>query len=150
MKKNKIFSFLALIFYTVVPVFLFLSQYSPKESSLPFKISVGSIISLIFVILLLKNFVFKKMFEEWTIEMANLRAQYIATPNDNVLRAWKKRKGVLTVINALPLLLGGACIIIVAKALEKDLIALSGVMSFMLVAIGIGLIFDICAIWRAK
>ena len=150
MKKNKVLLVLALIFYLIVPVVLFFLQYSPKESTLPFKISVGSLIMAIFLIVAIKKLILKKTFDEMQLEMANLKAQYIATPTNAVRKAWAKRKIILLIADCLPLILGGVCVVMVAKALEQELITLSGTMTFALISIAIGLLFDCLSVLKAK
>lgn len=150
MKRNKVLFVLSLVFYAIVPLVLFFVQYSPKESSLPFKIGVGSLVMAIFLIILLKKLVLKKTFEEMRLEMTNLKAQYIATPTDDVRKAWVKRKIVLLIMDCVPLVLAGVCVLLTAKALEQDVITLSGTMAFTLVSIGVGVVFDCLSVIKSK
>lgn len=150
MKRNKILFVFSLVFYAIAPLVLFLLQYSPKESALPFKIGVGSLVMAVFLIVILKKLVFKKTLEEMRFEMTNLKAQYIATPTEDVRKAWVKRKIVLLIMDCLPLVLAGVCVLLTSKALEQDVLTLSGTMSFTLVSIGVGVVFDCLSVIKAK
>jgi hypothetical protein len=82
--------------------------------------------------------------------MTNLKAQYIATPTDDVRKAWVKRKIVLLIMDCVPLVLAGVCVLLTAKALEQDVITLSGTMAFTLVSIGVGVLFDCLSVIKSK
>lgn len=151
MKRNKILYIIALIFYAVIPLAIFFMQYTPNDEFAPvFKISIGSIVVLIFLILAVRRIFLKRIFEELQLEMTNLKAQYIATPSAEVRSAWVKRKIILLIVDSIPLLLGGLCFVLISKGLESQLIELSGTLSFILMSIGAGLVFDCLSVAKAK
>lgn len=150
MKRNKALYVISLLFYTLIPLVIFFIQYSPSEKAPLFKISIGSIVVLIFIILALKKFVFRGLFEEIRSEMSNLKAQYIATPTDTVRKAWIKRKIIIRIFDSVPILLSGLAIVFIANALEKQLIELSGAMICMLISIVVGVIIECVSIISAK
>lgn len=144
--KKTIYTICEALFYLAVPLFIIFSQYHKIYDSY-FKIGLTGIMLIIVVF-----FIFKKLFVNRYLE--ELKGQIINFKSDlkietdagkiaNIRRELARAKTYDILFNSAPTVAILGVFIFISKALESELIKLSGALGFILLSVIIGIVFSI-------
>lgn len=156
-KKKVVYTVLELLFTGVAPLALVIAQYSnigATTQAVGFKMSITGILLAMLVLLVLKRTYLNKLLSNLE-QRANNCITIISTDTDTekVARAENVLKGIRTaqtVINAILPILIFAAVIVACKALEAQLVELSGCMGLITVSYIVGTVFGVLAAREVK
>ena len=143
-----IYFILELLFIGGVPALLIVLNYASwNEAATGFKIGFTGILLLIIVYFILKKLVFKQRIEKMKAALTQHEAD-LAVENDpekieNLVAEVRKGKTIETIMNYIPVFLILIGIYLMAQALEKASVVLSGTIGFVLASVMIGFLVSI-------
>lgn len=156
-KKKIFYTVLELLFTGVAPLVFIITQYSnigATNEAVGFKMSITGILLAMLVLLVLKRTYLNKLLSNME-HRANDYITIITTETDkekatraeNALKTIRTAQGI---INAILPILVFAAVIIACKALEAQLVELSGCMGLITISYMIGTLFGILAAREVK
>ena len=139
---------LELLFLGAIPALLVILNYASwSTEATGFKIGFTGIILLVVVFLVLRKLVFKQRLEKLKTALnqheADLDVENDPEKIENLVGAVRKGKTIETILNYIPVFLVLIGIYLMAQALEKAAVVLSGTVGFCLVSVLIGFVISI-------
>lgn len=147
-KKKLAYLLLELVFLGGVPLALILSQYGQIQSE-RFKLGLTGILLVLLVFLILKKVVLRRYFENLRGQIVNFQSD-LKTENDpgkiaNIERELKHARTVETLFNAIMPFVFLVLMFCMCRALEAQLVKLSGVVGFIALSFAVGTVFSVLA-----
>ena len=136
-----------MLFIGVIPALLVILNYASwSEEATGFKIGFTGILLLVVIFLILKKLVFKQRLEKMKAALAQHEAD-LDVENDpekieNLVSEVRKGRLIETVINYIPVFLIMIAIYLMAQALEKASVVLSGTIGFCFASVLVGFIIS--------
>ena len=149
-RAKLIYTILEAVFVAVIPVVLVIYQYGYVEpTTAAFKISLTGIILLALVFYAVKRIFLDKRLKDWEAQYNNYISAYkIETDMAKKERAkqeMQKYQTCIVLIRAFIPMLIFIMIQVLAKALEKEMITLSGLAGLITASFAVGIVFAVLA-----
>lgn len=149
-KKRLTFFLLHLLFSAVLPIVLVIIQYGSidnSRSAIGFKLSITGILLLLFIFWVAKKLFIDRKLQGLSTQGSLMLADLKTKQNEAELRALEKElkfiKTVEAVLNSIIPMLFLLTGLMAFKALEAQLIRLSGTLGFITVSYFVGIIFSV-------
>lgn len=145
-KKKLVYTLLELLFIGVVPVVLIMTQYGQIQSE-KFKLGLTGILLVLLVFLILKKVVLRRYFESLRGQIVNFQSD-LKTENEsgkieNIERELRNARTVETVFHAVMPFVFLTLMYCMCRALEAQLVKLSGVIGFIGISFVVGTVFSV-------
>lgn len=145
-KKKLVYTVLELLFIGVIPVVLIMTQYGQIQSD-KFKLGLTGILLVLLVFLILKKVVLRRYFDSLRGQIVNFQSD-LKTENDpgkieNIERELRNARTVETVFNAIMPFVFLVLMYCMCRALEAQLVKLSGVIGFIGISFVVGTVFSV-------
>ena len=145
-KKKLVYLLLELFFIAIVPVVLVVLQYG-KIADEKFMIGLTGILLLLVIFIICRKVVLRRWLENLRGQIVNFQSD-LKTENDegkiaNIERELKSARTVEVLFNAVMPLMFLVLMVYMCKALEAQLVELSGVLGFIAVSFVVGTVFSV-------
>ena len=145
-RKKLVYLILELLFIGVAPLVMIFMQYGQIQSD-RLKIGMTGILLVLSVFLILKKVVLRRYFENLRGQIVNFQSD-LKTENDagkieNIERELRNARTIETLFNAILPLVFLVLAFCMCKALEAQIMKLSGVIGFIGVSYAVGTVFSV-------
>lgn len=153
MKSNKIFFFLQLMFFLVVPCALIWLQYS-DGAGVKYKVPMTAIVLMIFVFLFAKKVWLNPWLKKLSDKLSQIETLQLATTEQTAVMSLKKQYRTISLIelffNAVIPVLILVLFLLTIKAVETGIVKLFGALMFCAISFAVGIVCKVLEIYSVK